>query len=244
MAVALPLTTARLEYVRPEEAILRQLWNSVVGRCTKAVVYVPDSEQLPMLWPRERTEHPRPNLSVLSAASTEVLTALCDNYWNSFLDESEWDDVVRIRDSTVCRRALDILGGRGSEAIRWARSRLTHPGYDAREEAACLLGVLAAHGQLGSEEEAVAAELASSATRPWQEDTKEIQANTAAMIALHMIGGEICFATMRQILTSPEWDNDDAQWDAASILSDLTGQPFMEAGNPVQAAKDWLRGNP
>jgi hypothetical protein len=127
--------------------------------------------------------------------------------------------------------------------VGWARQRLRHFGYDAREDAAYLLRALAGDGKLGSDEAAVAVELASLATRPWQEDTKEIQANTAAMSALHMIGGKICHATMRQILTSSEWDNDDIQWDATSILSDLTGQPFMQASNPVQAAKDWLRSN-
>jgi hypothetical protein len=180
----------------------------------------------------------------LSAASTDVLTLICDQNWDSFLQESYDDNVVMFRDSTVCRTALDILRQRGAEVVGWARERLRHPGYDAREDAAYLLGVLAGDGKLGSDQAAVAAELALLATRPWQEDTKEIQANTAAMSALHMIDGEICLATMRQILTSPEWDNDDIQWEAASILSDLTGQSFMEGGNPVQVAKDWLRRNP
>ena len=223
--------------------MLRQFWNAVLRRRRKTVVYVPDSDQLPALWPRQSIDHPQPNLSVLSATSTQVLTTLCDSYWNSFLNECE-DDVVIIRDSTVCRRSLDILGERGSEALGWARERLKHPGYDAREDGACLLGVLAAKGALGSEEQAVAAELALLVTRPWKEDPKELQANTAAMAALHMIGGDRCLATMRHVLASPEWDNSDIQWDAACILSDATGQHFMETSNPIQAAKDWSRSNP
>ncbi len=224
--------------------MLRKLLNSMLGRTTKRVAYVPDSEQLPGLWPRGKSEHPQPNLSILSAASTDSLTSLCDRYWDSFLQENHDDNVIMVRDSTVCRTALDILRQRGAEVVDWARERLRHPGYDAREDAAYLLGALAGDGQLGSDEGAVAAELALLATRPWQEDTKEIQANTAAMSALHTIGGEVCLATMRQILTSREWDNDDLQWDAASILSDLTGQAFMEASDPIRVAKDWLSSNP
>ena len=90
----------------------------------------------------------------------------------------------------------------------------------------------------------MASELASLATRRWVDDRKEVQANTAAIRALQMIGGDTCLATMRQILTSREWNNEDVQWDAARIFSDLIGQQFIESSDPVQAAKDWIRANP
>jgi hypothetical protein len=224
--------------------MLRRFWNVLLGRRTKRTVVVPDSERLPAIWIRGSTGFPRPNLTVLSTADTKILTELCDIYWYSSLEDIEQDDVVVIRDRSICRQSLEILGERGSEVIEWARRRLQHPGYDAREEAACLLGTVAARGKLGSEERAIAAELASLATRPWHEDPKELQANNAAMNALRTIGGDICLTTMRKIIESPEWDDNDIQWDAAQILSDAIGQKFMETSHPVQAAKAWIRSNP
>lgn len=40
--------------------MLRQLLNAMLGSSKKRALYVPDSEQLPALWPRDRTEHPQP----------------------------------------------------------------------------------------------------------------------------------------------------------------------------------------
>jgi hypothetical protein len=206
------------------------------------IVFAPDSPDLPTLWNRNEGSRAKSNLAVLDGASTDTLQSLCDGYWNSFLDEEKSDDdSTVIRDGNIPIRALEILKMRGAEVLPWARERLTHRGYDAREHAAWLIGELAAKGLLGSERDAVAKQLAELATRPWEEDPKEIQANDSAVMALRRIGGPICISTLKKILVSPEWDQDDLQWNAAEMLSEVVGQPFMQSEDPVRAAKEWAK---
>jgi hypothetical protein len=132
----------------------------------------------------------------------------------------------------------------GQHQFAWACARLHHPGYDAREDVASLLGDLAERGQLGGRQDTVAQELAALAIRPWEEDTKEVQANTAALHSLARIGGPAFLGALRMILLSSQWDDDDLQWDAAQLLSGLTGGAIGASGDPVKAAKDWLRSQP
>ncbi len=59
-------------------------------------------------------------------------------------------------------------------------------------------------------------------------------------MALSVIGGAPCMKAVRAVLTSPDWDDDDNQWEAAEMLADITGESFMNADDPVAAAKMWL----
>lgn len=201
--------------------------------------FVPSSAELPELWPAGSTV---PRLGVLDGTSTEVLTSLCDDYWNSYLDTD--NDESLIRDFQVHRRALEIIATRGNEGLTWARERLFHANYDAREESASLIRQLAENDMLGDEREAVARELLTLAVTPPKEDTKEAQAASAALHALSVIGGRTCMAAVREVLTSRDWDDDDNQWECAEILAELTGEPFLNAEDPVAAAKAWLDAHP
>lgn len=201
--------------------------------------FVPSSREIPELWPDVGTA---PRLDVLDDVDTRILTAICDDYWNSYLATNEDDSFVRAPE--VHRRALEIIATRVDEALPWARQRLAHPGYDAREDSATLIAQWAENEMLGREKEAIAFELVTLATTPPIEDTKEAQAAAAALRALSIIGGPQCMAAVRQVLTSQVWDGDDNQWECAEILAELTSQPFMDAEDPVAAAKTWLQVHP
>jgi len=197
--------------------------------------FVPSSPDLPELWPQGRDE---PRLEVLDKTPTPILMALCDDYWNSFLGQANDDSFVR--DSSVHRRVIEILATRAGEALPWARQRLSHPGYDAREDVASLIAQWAENGSLGHEKEATARELVTLAITPPRDDTKEAQAASMALRALTVIGGPHCLAAVRHVLTSADWDGDDNQWDCAEILAESTGEVFMQSDDPVRAAKEWL----
>jgi hypothetical protein len=215
------------------------MWQRIMGLLRgpepKSHRFVPSSPDLPELWPQGANE---PQLDVLDEAPSPVLMALCDNYWNSFLGEAAEDSFVR--DSSVHRRALEILATRAGDALPWARQRLSHPGYDAREDAASLIVQWAENDSLGHEKEATARELVTLANIPPRDDTKEAQAASMALRALAVIGGPHCLAAARHVLTSPDWEGDDNQWDCAEILAELTGEPFMQSDDPVRAAKEWI----
>ena len=200
---------------------------------------IPSSPEIPELWSGADAS---PRLGVLDDAKTRVLTALCDDYWDSFFAVN--DDELFIRNSDVHRRALQIIVQRGNEAISWARQRLSHPNYEAREDSAALIAEWAENEMLGSEKADIAKELAILAvTRP-KEDTKEAQAASVALRALSCIGGPQLMTAVRQVLTSNDWNEDDNQWECAEILAGITNEPFMHAKDPVMAAKMWLQAHP
>ncbi|MBX7256674.1 MAG: hypothetical protein K1Y02_09960 [Candidatus Hydrogenedentes bacterium] len=206
-------------------------------------VIVPSSAKVPGLWPLGFADKPKPVLSTLGDASTDALMELCDDFWRSLspdFDSSVPEGAKIVRSYETYVAAFNLLCARGPESIPWARERLTHPEYDAREAAASLLGTLAKRGLLGNLADAIANDLSALAERPWEVDTKEVQANDAAIQALASIGGPIAIETMCRILKSPQWNEDDLQWSATQVLAQLTEHPFMEAENPVKAAKTWL----
>ena len=217
--------------------MLRRILDMFGTATPKERRFVPSSPDLPELWPDSGTGA---NLDVLDTASTTTLTQLCDDYWNSFLDDG--DSVVR--DSRVQRRAMEIIATRGTEAVSWARQRLAHDGYDAREDCASLIAELAENDELGNEKAAIARDLVTLAVTPPKDDTKEAQAAGVALRALSVIGGTECMAAVRQVLTSPDWDDDENQWECADILATMTSEPFMDAEDAVAEAKAWLNANP
>lgn len=210
-------------------------------RRRKSKRFVPSSRNLPGLWSPDSTDA---RLDLLDSASTEVLTELCDDYWSSFrVAKTAFDEVV-IRDSRAHRRVIDIIGARGADALSWAHQRLSDADYFAREDAAGLIYQWARDGQLGSSTEAVAAELLTLAVTPPEEDCKEAQAASVALLALSVIGGSACRDAVRHVLSSADWDDDDNQWMCVKILAEAENQPFMDADNPVVAARRWLTANP
>jgi hypothetical protein len=223
--------------------MLRRILNLFRQRPRREVRYVPSIPDLPSLWHGGSLEKREPNLAALDGATTDQLTRLCDDYWDSFLLDDDLEQQI-IRDGCVHRRAMELLAARGSESLSWARARLAHRGYDAREDAASLIMQLAQSKQLGQHAEAIGDELVVLALRAPEEDTKEAQAASAALMALSVIGGAPCMKAVRGVLTSSEWDEDDNQWQAAEILAEMTGEPLMEADDPVVAAKAWLDRNP
>jgi hypothetical protein len=172
-----------------------------------------------------------PDMGALSSAE---LMALWDRYWNS-----------PVADYAEFVRACNELAGRGPEIRDWCRRLLTHPDYAARETGAFLLGQLGRRGQLGDAVEAVVDELGALTRRPIEEDCKELQAVDAAINALGEIGRPSAVPHLRAlILSEDEFLAGDCQWDAAEVLGRLVGQPFGDAPDQVQAAREWLTANP
>ena len=202
---------------------------------------MPSSPELPSLWRDEGGDIRRLNLTALDEASTKLLTQLCDDYLNNYLDNNSECRVIV--DSRAHQRALHLLALRRRECLPWARQLLSHSDYVAREDGASLIMQVAEAHQLGPDEEAVGEELVALALRPPAEDNKEAQAATVALSALSVIGGEACMRGVCGVLSSSDWDQDDNQWFAAEILAEKTGQPFMEAEDLVSAAKKWVKSN-
>ncbi|AMV37759.1 HEAT repeat domain-containing protein [Planctomyces sp. SH-PL62] len=216
--------------------------------CEIPVRFVPSSEKLPGLWSDSTNNlfETRPDSSLLPGASTEALEELCDDFWNSFSPGFEEDtmEATVVTDPNVHNAAIEELASRGLQALPWARSRLRHSCHLAREGAAWLVGELCSKHPLDDEVDAVIGELSDLATRPIEEDTKEVQANALALVALSKIGGPKIVPTLRRILTSPEWEQDDLIWQSALILGIVLDLPFGESQDPPASAREWLTSNP
>ena len=223
--------------------MLRRLLNLFRSPPLKVVRYVPSALELPAIWADAGDNRRVPKLALLESASSAALLRLCDDFWDSYADDDDFEQPM-IRDACVYRHALDILATRGRDGLAWAHAHLRHPEYYARQDAASLIWQLAQSGQLGQDAEVIGDELVHLALRPPVEDTKEAQAASAALTALSAIGGSACMKAVRGVLTSPDWDQDDNQWQAAEILAGITTEAFMEANDPVAAAKTWLKANP
>lgn len=185
----------------------------------------------------------------LEDAPAEELMVLCDTYWEQ-LSEPRNESLTDAFTQAATDRyneyvnAINELSTRGPEILPWALDRVTHPDYDAREQAAFLLGQLGARKQLGDQLDASVERLCELATRSVQEDNKEIQANTAAVIALGEIGHDKGVSALRRILTSSEWDDDEIQEDAAESLGRIVEESFVESDDAVAAARAWLDARP
>lgn len=176
----------------------------------------------------------------------ETLTDICDAYWDSVLEEPHGSIKEPVSPSLgrEYRRAINQLVKRGPEILDWVITRLRHPNYDARETTAWLAGELGSRNQLGEKHRVVIDELNWLATRLPEEDIKEAQANASAVLALGKVGDRQGIVALRHILTTPEWEGDDLQWDAADVLGQLVGESFVDSEDRVEAAKEWLRANP
>lgn len=223
--------------------IVRAVHGLVRQRPEETVRCVPSSERLQDLWPDTANAfETRPDLSVLSNASTQVLQELCDDFWASFAPEFEEDGrkSAVVCDPTVCDRALKELAASRLDALAWARSRLRHPETLARASAAWLVGELCCKHPQDCELDLIVGELSALATRPIEEDTKEVQANAVALAVLSRIGGPRILTTLRQILTTPAWEQDDLSWEAARLLGIYLNVPFGESQDPVASARAWV----
>jgi hypothetical protein len=175
--------------------------------------------------------------------------AICDAHWEWLAEPRAGppDDASAAKAGKRYKKyvnAVNELGRRGPEIRSWARARLQHQEYDAREQAAWLIGQLGGRGQLGDQLVSIAQELCDLAVRPIEMDSKEVQANTAAVVALGKIGHSGGIAGLRRVLTSPEWEGDDLQWEAAQVLGRLVNEPFADAEDVVEAAQEWLGAHP
>ena len=196
------------------------------------------------------TTSPPPRLGVDAAISGDVsptsplghlplaeLQSICDTFWQRLSASAsnvrpEYDEYVH---------ALNALAERDASIFDWVFERLDHPEYEAREQAAFLVSRLAHRDQIPtSQREPSVRRLRAMALRQWQEDPKEVQANSSAVFALSALGGDTAIATLREIVESKHWDEDDLSWDAACELGRLVGQPFAESEDPKMAARAWL----
>jgi hypothetical protein len=170
----------------------------------------------------------------VQSLTSQELMAICDGHWVP--GTVEYGRFVE---------AYNVLATRGPEIRDWCRGLLAHPDYDARECGAFLLGQLGGRRQLGDAAEAVVAELGALTRRPVEDDHKETQAIDAAVEALAAIGLPAGVRHLRAVLLSDdEFLAGDTQWGAADALGRLVGQPFMEAADPVGAARAWLASHP
>jgi HEAT repeat protein len=175
--------------------------------------------------------------------SARKLTAICETYWDSLdfssKSTSQADAPVQYQSY---RRAVEKLSTHGEEIRDWARRMLGHRRYDAREQAAYLLGQLGARGELGDAEDAIIDELDELAHWDIAHDGKERQAIDAAVQAIGAIGNRRGVEVLRKILGSDkEHHQDETAWTAAEALGLLLREPFMQADDPVAAARAWLK---
>jgi hypothetical protein len=177
----------------------------------------------------------------------EELMAICEAYWNQFSQpgstEVSFSEEFNWRYNKYVN-AFNELAKRGPEMLGWARLHLQHENYDAREHSAFLIGQLGSRGQIDNEVDSIVAELSQLATRPIVEDNKEVQANSAAIIALGKIGHMSGIEALRHVLTASEWEDDDLQWDAVDALSIIVNESFGDEGDPVESARNWLSEHP
>lgn len=180
--------------------------------------------------------------------SSQELMAICDDHWDALAAATTLEASYAAQSAERYNwyvLALNELAQRGPEIRDWCRRLLVHPDYDARECGAFLLGQLGQRRQLGDAEVAVVTELGALTQQPVEEDCKELQAVDAAIGALAEIGHPAGIPFLRAVLFSEdEWLSGDSQWSAADTLGRLVGQPFMEAADPVGAARAWLRADP
>lgn len=180
--------------------------------------------------------------------SSQQLMAICDDHWDQLAAASTLEESHAAQSWERYNRhvlSLNELAKRGPEIRDWCRRLLTHLDYDARECGAFLLGQLGQRRQLGETEAAVVAELGALILRPVEEDCKELQAVDAAIDAVAEIGHPAGIPFLGIVLFSDnEWLSGDSQWAAANALGRLVGQSFMEAADPVGAARRWLEAHP
>jgi HEAT repeat protein len=222
--------------------MFRRLWQKLFGETPAS-----KPRQRPARLPidADAARAPRAASSV-QKVSSQNLMAVCDAYWTALgqprtgtLAESLSSEKEN-RKYNVYVEAITELSTRGPEILEWAGARLKHPEYDAREQAAFLLGELGARAQLGERRDAVVKALCNLAVRPKVEDGKELQANAAALMALGKIGDRRIISVAKRLLTDPEWDDDEIQWEAANVLGEITGESFGGEEDPVEAARQWL----
>jgi hypothetical protein len=176
---------------------------------------------------------------------TGELMAICERYWSGLNQDSDmtnpeaWRAFHGVYNQYV--RALNALGNRGPDVRDWARSLLTHPEYDAREQGAWLLGELGSKGQLDPPVRSVIEELGMLIDRPIEEDSKERQAIDAAITALGTIRHPEAIPILRHVLFSNKMEHDnDTKWNATQALGELVGESFMTADDPIEVARTWL----
>ncbi len=178
-----------------------------------------------------------PPPSPLAHLPTTELQSICDAFWQSLgasasIARPEYEKYVH---------AVNALAERDASIFDWVFERLDHPEYDAREQAAFLVARLANRDQIhASQRGPLEQRLRAMALRRCQEDPKEVQANSSAVLALSALGGDIATETLKEIVESEQWDEDDLSWDAACELGRLVGQPFAESDDPKMAARVWL----
>ncbi|HEX4071563.1 MAG TPA: HEAT repeat domain-containing protein, partial [Planctomycetaceae bacterium] len=164
----------------------------------------------------------------LADVATQELMDRCDAYWEwlgqpNSEKPSGADAKSRYGEYVA---AINEMASRGPDVVDWAAARLAHAEFDAREQAAFLLGEVANRHPLGPRLDAVVAALSEMTRRPVSDDSKEAQANTAAVIALGKIGDRRGVGALRHVLTSDEWADDDIQWDAVEALGQIVGERF------------------
>ena len=151
--------------------------------------------------------------------SSQELMDYCDRFWEQLAEEEAGHDVqVRIAWGHY-QQAIAELQQHGSDVRSWAIERLRHSDYEAREQAAGLIWSLARRQLLEDDRSLVISELSRLADRKRGEESKEVQANSVAVLALAEIGDRECIPALHTILNSPYWDNDDLSWSAAEALS-------------------------
>lgn len=223
--------------------MFRRLWQKLFGKPTSSNS-IQQSARLAIDADAAGTTRGTGSLQQVPARK---LTAVCDSYWEALARPREGTlaDAVSSADGTRAYNdyvsAINELANRGPEILQWAAARLMHPESDAREQAAFLVGEIAARHEVGENRDQIVKSLCKLAIRPMEEDGKEVQANSAALTALAKIGDRRAIVAIERILNSPEWEDDEIQFDAAESLGQLVGESFENNDDPVAAARQWLK---
>jgi len=174
----------------------------------------------------------------LADAGTDDLIQVCEQYWDYLSGSNSSQAKVSYSDYV---NATNELRNRGNKSADWALKNLGHRSYQAREICAWLVGEYILQGAYENDLEKALEPLIVLANRPIEEDNKEVQAVAAAIQALGKSKHPKALEAIGKILHSDDPLHDsDTKWGAAEALSEITGEPFMSAEDPIKAAKEWL----
>ena len=186
-------------------------------------------------WRRQRTA-----TSEAWTTDSQSLIEICERYWASPCELVATDTGEDGLQAQYDRARRELLA-RFEECAAWAVELSAHPESQPRSLGLDLLARAAHAGALGEYEDAAVRAFLETLDRPMRARWDQI-ALEAAIGALGVRGDECAIPALIRILRSEDREHQgDTHWAAAAALERLTGQSFLHAPKPVEAARHWAR---
>lgn len=134
------------------------------------------------------------------------------------------------------------LIAKGPSSVPYARSLLHQDDYEARADAASILGAVGKTMESEDREHIVAALIDAievELQRPDPQNGHEREALDSMVLALDQIGSARALPILSRIICTPGQDSETV-WMAIETLCNLSGQPLLDADDPPAAARQWL----